>query len=154
MQPPKIKRRPPPAGEWARSDFSPTVLRQCPRFRDCGFLQGCLPPALAPRRAGYMFVIRRIAKKAPPMTVKSATVTSAPRPPAGPAGRAAAFGREEIAALAKALAPPARVKVVEALLRRRSCIGCDLVEEVGLAASPNPQPLRIPDRERAAGGQR
>lgn len=76
------------------------------------------------------------------MSVKSATVKSSPRP-AAPAGRAAAFGHEEIAALAKALAHPARVKVVEALLRRRSCIGCDLVEEVGLAASTTSEHLRI-----------
>jgi ArsR family transcriptional regulator len=50
---------------------------------------------------------------------------------------------EQIAALAKALAHPARVKVVETLLRRRSCIGCDLVEEIGLAASTTSEHLRI-----------
>src|SRR3546814_15646302 len=87
MQPSKIKRRPPPAGEWARSDFSRTVLRQCQRFRDCGFLQG-----------GSIFAIRRIPKDASPMTVMSA-----PPLPAGPAGTAAASGHEEIAAPAKDL---------------------------------------------------
>jgi len=50
---------------------------------------------------------------------------------------------EQIAALAKALAHPARVKVVETLLRRRTCIGCDFVEETGLAASTTSEHLRI-----------
>lgn len=70
-------------------------------------------------------------------------VTSAPKPPAGPAKVGAALDHERIAALAKALAHPARVKVVEALLRRQTCIGCDLVEEVGLAASTTSEHLRI-----------
>ncbi|MGD1877765.1 MAG: ArsR/SmtB family transcription factor [Kiloniellaceae bacterium] len=48
-----------------------------------------------------------------------------------------------IAALAKALAHPARVKVVETLLRRQSCIGCDIVEEIGLAPSTTSEHLRI-----------
>src|SRR3546814_1767111 len=72
------------------------------------------------------------------MAVKSA------RKPAAPSANATvAVDRDRIAALAKALAHPARVKVVEALLRRRSCIGCDLVEEVGLAASTTSEHLRI-----------
>lgn len=50
---------------------------------------------------------------------------------------------ERIAALAKALAHPARVKVVETLLRRQTCIGCDIVEEIGLAASTTSEHLRI-----------
>ncbi len=50
---------------------------------------------------------------------------------------------EGIALLAKALAHPARVRVVETLLRRRSCIGCDIVEEIGLAASTTSEHLRI-----------
>src|SRR3546814_20820065 len=50
---------------------------------------------------------------------------------------------EQIATLAKALAHPARVKVVETLLRRRTCIGCDIVEEIGLAASTTSDHLRI-----------
>lgn len=70
-------------------------------------------------------------------------VKTAPKPPAGPAGAAAPLDHERIAALAKALAHPARVKVVEALMRRRTCIGCDLVEEVGLAASTTSEHLRI-----------
>ncbi len=50
---------------------------------------------------------------------------------------------QRIASLAKALAHPARVKVVQTLLRRRSCIGCDIVEEIGLAASTTSEHLRI-----------
>ncbi len=50
---------------------------------------------------------------------------------------------EHIAKVAKALAHPARVQIVETLLRRTTCIGCDLVEEVGLAASTTSEHLRI-----------
>ncbi len=50
---------------------------------------------------------------------------------------------EQIARIAKALAHPARVQIVETLLRRTTCIGCDLVEEVGLAASTTSEHLRI-----------
>jgi ArsR family transcriptional regulator len=50
---------------------------------------------------------------------------------------------ERIAQLAKALAHPARVQIVETLLRRTTCIGCDIVEEIGLAASTTSEHLRI-----------
>ncbi len=50
---------------------------------------------------------------------------------------------ERIAQLAKALAHPARVRIVQTLLRRRTCIGCDIVEEIGLAASTTSEHLRI-----------
>jgi ArsR family transcriptional regulator len=49
----------------------------------------------------------------------------------------------QIAKLAKALAHPARVQIVETLLRRTTCIGCDIVEEIGLAASTTSEHLRI-----------
>jgi len=48
-----------------------------------------------------------------------------------------------LARLAKALAHPARVQIVRVLLERRSCIGCDLVDEVGLAQSTVSEHLRI-----------
>jgi ArsR family transcriptional regulator len=51
--------------------------------------------------------------------------------------------RERIARLAKALAHPARVRIVETLMRRTTCIGCDIVEEIGLAASTTSEHLRI-----------
>jgi ArsR family transcriptional regulator len=50
---------------------------------------------------------------------------------------------EQIARLAKALAHPARVRIVATLLRRKTCIGCDIVEEIGLAASTTSEHLRI-----------
>jgi ArsR family transcriptional regulator len=50
---------------------------------------------------------------------------------------------EQVAKIAKALAHPARVQIVETLLRRTTCIGCDLVEEIGLAASTTSEHLRI-----------
>ncbi|NIA71420.1 winged helix-turn-helix transcriptional regulator [Pelagibius litoralis] len=63
--------------------------------------------------------------------------------PAGSSGETDSLDAEGIAMLAKALAHPARVKVVDTLLRRRSCIGCDIVEEIGLAASTTSEHLRI-----------
>jgi ArsR family transcriptional regulator len=51
--------------------------------------------------------------------------------------------QEQIAQLAKALAHPARVQIVQTLLRRNTCIGCDIVEEIGLAASTTSEHLRI-----------
>jgi len=50
---------------------------------------------------------------------------------------------EQVAKIAKALAHPARVLIVETLLRRTTCIGCDIVEEIGLAASTTSEHLRI-----------
>lgn len=50
---------------------------------------------------------------------------------------------ETIAAVAKALAHPARVHIVRLLLEKQSCIGCDFVDEVGLAQSTVSEHLRI-----------
>ncbi len=68
-----------------------------------------------------------------------------------PARRAATRGveprntsnHEQIALLAKALGHPARIQVLETLLRRQTCIGCDIVDEIGLAASTTSEHLRI-----------
>ena len=49
----------------------------------------------------------------------------------------------ELAQLAKALAHPARLQIIATLLSRNTCIGCDLVEEIGLAASTTSEHLRI-----------
>jgi ArsR family transcriptional regulator len=49
----------------------------------------------------------------------------------------------ELAALAKALGHPARLQIVLALMRKNSCIGCDLADETGLAASTTSEHLRI-----------
>lgn len=50
---------------------------------------------------------------------------------------------EKLARLAKALGHPARIRIIRTLLRRRTCIGCDIVEEIGLAASTTSEHLRI-----------
>jgi ArsR family transcriptional regulator len=62
---------------------------------------------------------------------------------AGQSQEESASRQERIASLAKALAHPARIRIVETLLRRRTCIGCDIVEEIGLAASTTSEHLRI-----------
>jgi len=50
---------------------------------------------------------------------------------------------EDIAAIAKALGHPARIQIVHMLLTREDCIGCDIVDEVGLAQSTVSEHLRI-----------
>ena len=48
-----------------------------------------------------------------------------------------------LAALAKALAHPARLGVIRMLHQRQTCIGCDIVDEIGLAQSTTSEHLRI-----------
>lgn len=50
---------------------------------------------------------------------------------------------ETLASLAKALSHPARIRIVRTLLERQSCIGCELTDELGLAASTTSEHLRI-----------
>ena len=50
---------------------------------------------------------------------------------------------EQIALLAKALAHPARIRIIQFLLSRPGCIGGDIVDEVGLAQSTVSEHLRI-----------
>ncbi|WP_405232218.1 ArsR/SmtB family transcription factor [Lentisalinibacter salinarum] len=50
---------------------------------------------------------------------------------------------EAVAALAKGLAHPARVRIVQLLLERDDCIGGDIVNEIGLAQSTVSEHLRI-----------
>jgi DNA-binding transcriptional ArsR family regulator len=50
---------------------------------------------------------------------------------------------EAIALLAKAIAHPARVGIVRMLHEKQSCIGCDIVDEIGLAQSTISEHLRI-----------
>lgn len=50
---------------------------------------------------------------------------------------------DAIAALAKALAHPARIRIIAFLLSRPGCIGGDIVDEVGLAQSTVSEHLRI-----------
>ena len=49
----------------------------------------------------------------------------------------------DIASIAKALGHPARIHIVRLLLEKQSCIGCDIVDEVGLAQSTVSEHLRI-----------
>ena len=50
---------------------------------------------------------------------------------------------EELAALAKALAHPARVKIIRILLRKNACICGDIVDELPLAQSTVSQHLKV-----------
>jgi len=50
---------------------------------------------------------------------------------------------DTIASVARALAHPARVKIIAFLLSRPGCIGSDIVVEVGLAQSTVSEHLRI-----------
>jgi ArsR family transcriptional regulator len=54
-----------------------------------------------------------------------------------------AASSEELAGIAKALGHPARIHIVRLLLEKQSCIGCDIVDEVGLAQSTVSEHLRI-----------
>lgn len=50
---------------------------------------------------------------------------------------------EDIAAIAKALGHPARIRIVRLLLEKQSCIGWDIVDAIGLAQSTVSEHLRI-----------
>ena len=53
------------------------------------------------------------------------------------------YSDEDIALIAKALGHAARIHIVRVLLEKQSCIGCDIVEQVGLAQSTVSEHLRI-----------
>ncbi|MFN3846872.1 MAG: ArsR/SmtB family transcription factor [Paracoccaceae bacterium] len=57
--------------------------------------------------------------------------------------RPALIEADRIAAIAKALAHPARVKIIAFLLSKPGCIGGDIVDQVGLAQSTVSEHLRI-----------
>lgn len=59
------------------------------------------------------------------------------------AGSSVPADAERIATVAKALAHPARVRIIAFLLSRPECIGGDIVDEVGLAQSTVSEHLRI-----------
>jgi len=50
---------------------------------------------------------------------------------------------EDVALIAKALAHPARIQIIRLLLSNKTCIGGDIVDEVGLAQSTVSEHLRI-----------
>lgn len=55
----------------------------------------------------------------------------------------ATLDAERLAALARALAHPARIRIIAFLLSKPGCIGGDIVDEVGLAQSTVSEHLRI-----------
>jgi ArsR family transcriptional regulator len=64
------------------------------------------------------------------------------------AGRPARARRQKdsarpLAVLARALGHPARIRIVRTLIARQTCIGCDLVDQSGLAQSTVSEHLRI-----------
>ena len=69
-----------------------------------------------------------------PAALRSRPIVPSPERPAS---------GEEIATVAKALGHPARIHIVRLLLEKQSCIGCDIVDEVGLAQSTVSEHLRI-----------
>ena len=50
---------------------------------------------------------------------------------------------DQVVALAKAFAHPARVRIIDFLLSKPGCIGGDIVDQVGLAQSTVSEHLRI-----------
>ena len=67
-----------------------------------------------------------------------------PRRPRRPSpGRRDEDSARALAGLARALGHPARNRIVRTLIDRQACIGCDLVDEVGLAQSTVSEHLRI-----------
>ena len=57
--------------------------------------------------------------------------------------RGAKEAARTLAGLARALGHPARIRIVRTLIEKQSCIGCDLVDESGLAQSTVSEHLRI-----------
>jgi ArsR family transcriptional regulator len=49
----------------------------------------------------------------------------------------------ELAGLARALGHSARIQIIRTLIAKQACIGCDLVDETGLAQSTVSEHLRI-----------
>lgn len=60
-----------------------------------------------------------------------------------PAPTPAPVSPKKIAALSKALAHPARIRIIFFLMSQEKCIGGDIVNEVGLAQSTVSEHLRI-----------
>lgn len=72
-----------------------------------------------------------------------AAKTSEVKTRAAKASPASSQKTESLAALARALAHPARLGVIRMLHERQTCIGCDIVDEIGLAQSTTSEHLRI-----------
>ena len=85
-------------------------------------------------------VPRRGTAMAPAVTP---TVRPTVTPPVTPKVVSEAAQAAAVAALAKALGHPARIGIVSMLHQRQGCIGCDIVEKIGLAQSTTSEHLRI-----------
>ena len=62
------------------------------------------------------------------------------RPPKAMSGD---VSTRDLARLAKALGHPARIEILRMLLSRQTCFGCDMADQVGLAASTTSEHVRI-----------
>lgn len=65
------------------------------------------------------------------------------RPQRSSPARRAKDSTRDLAVLARALGHPARIRIVQMLIAKRACIGCDVVDEIGLAQSTVSEHLRI-----------
>lgn len=66
-----------------------------------------------------------------------------PRPRTSSSARREKDFTWNLAGLARALGHPARIRIVQTLIAKQACIGCDLVDETGLAQSTVSEHLRI-----------
>jgi len=66
-----------------------------------------------------------------------------PRPGRSSSTRREKDSTQDLAGLARALGHPARIRIVRTLIAKQACIGCDLVDETGLAQSTVSEHLRI-----------
>lgn len=73
------------------------------------------------------------------------TVVASCQPDTGPESSALASeaGRQELAALAKALGHPARVRILRILLARQACVCGEIVHELPLAQATVSQHLKV-----------
>jgi ArsR family transcriptional regulator len=66
-----------------------------------------------------------------------------PEPPFAPLPERGAASDEALAALAKALGHPARVRILRLLIERNACVCGDIVDELPLAQSTVSQHLKV-----------
>ncbi len=84
-----------------------------------------------------------VRRAGPPAAAGAGPMASSREGAAVEAGRTPEGEAPSVAALAKALGHPARVGIVAMLAERARCVGCDIVEEIGLAQSTTSEHLRI-----------
>jgi len=77
------------------------------------------------------------------IAIKGCSLRRQQRSAERPGGSSETRDALDLAAIAKALGHPARIGIVAMLHERQSCIGCDIVEEIGRAQSTTSEHLRI-----------